>query len=91
MSNVFAPAFAAAKRRGQRLGAPMKWRSDIAKQARKLLDNGDLNAQEVANVLKVSRRTLFRGLRDAREHDEFTLLLVLLMPRPHLPPNVPWP
>ena len=25
--------------------------------------------QEVANVLKVSRRTVFRGLKDARDHD----------------------
>ena len=39
-------------------------------QARKLMKTGELTSQEVANVLKVSRRTLFRGLKDARDHDE---------------------
>jgi predicted DNA-binding protein (UPF0251 family) len=29
-----------------------------------------LNAEDAAKVLGVSRRTLFRGLRAAREHDE---------------------
>ena len=33
--------------------------------------SGELNAQQVANVLKVSRRTLFSGLKAAREHDSF--------------------
>ena len=49
---------------------PVKWQPDMAKQARRLMQKGDLTAQEVANVLKVSRRTLFSGLRAAREHDE---------------------
>jgi DNA invertase Pin-like site-specific DNA recombinase len=61
---------AAARKNGKHLGPPVKWQAGMVKQARKLLDKGDLTAQEVANVLKVSRRTLFRGLRDAREHDE---------------------
>lgn len=61
---------ASARKNGKRLGPPVKWQADMAKQARKLLNKGDLTAQEVANVLKVSRRTLFRGLKDAREHDE---------------------
>jgi predicted DNA-binding protein (UPF0251 family) len=29
-----------------------------------------LNADDAAKVLGISRRTLFRGLRAAREHDE---------------------
>ncbi len=37
-----------------------------AKQARKLMKSGELTSQEVANFLKVSRRTLFRGLRAAQ-------------------------
>ena len=61
---------AMARKNGKRLGPPVKWQPDMAKQARRLLDKGDLTAQEVANVLKVSRRTLFSGLRAAREHDE---------------------
>lgn len=30
---------------------------------------GDLKAEEVARMFKVSRRTLFRGLKAAQEHD----------------------
>ena len=36
-------------------------------RARKLLDVGELNAQEVANLLSVSRATMFRELRKARD------------------------
>ena len=61
---------AIARKNGKRLGPPIKWRPDMAKQARKLMKTGELTSQEVANVLKVSRRTLFRGLKDARDHDE---------------------
>jgi DNA invertase Pin-like site-specific DNA recombinase len=61
---------AMAKKNGIRLGPPVIWQPDMVKQARKLMDKGDLTSQEVANVLKVSRRTLFRGLRAARDHDE---------------------
>jgi DNA invertase Pin-like site-specific DNA recombinase len=61
---------AMARKNGKRLGPPVKWHADMAKQARKLMASGELTSQEVANVLKVSRRTLFRGLRDARDHDE---------------------
>ena len=61
---------AIARKNGKRLGPPIKWQPDMAKQARKLMKTGELTSQEVANVLKVSRRTLFRGLKDAREHDE---------------------
>ena len=34
------------------------------------MGKGDLTAQDVANMLKVSRRTLFNGLKSARDHDE---------------------
>ena len=61
---------AIARKNGKPLGPPIKWHPDMAKQARKLMKSGELNSQEVANMLKVSRRTLFRGLKDAREHDE---------------------
>ena len=61
---------AAARKRGKRLGPPVKWQADMARKAQALLDKGDLTAEEVARTLKVSRRTLFRGLKAAREHDE---------------------
>ena len=61
---------AMARKNGRRLGPPIKWQPDMVKQARKLMKAGELTSQEVANVLKVSRRTLFRGLRAARDHDE---------------------
>lgn len=61
---------AMARKNGKRLGPPIKWQPDMVKQAKKLMKAGELTSQEVANVLKVSRRTLFRGLRAARDHDE---------------------
>jgi DNA invertase Pin-like site-specific DNA recombinase len=60
----------AAKRRGQRLGPPMKWSPDMARKALRLMSKDDLNADDAARVLGISRRTLFRGLKAAREHDE---------------------
>ena len=48
----------------------MKWRPDMVARARDLMDKDGLNADDAAKVLGVSRRTLFRGLRAAREHDE---------------------
>jgi transcriptional regulator of acetoin/glycerol metabolism len=36
-------------------------------RARKLLDAGEFNAQGVANLLSVSRATIFRELRKARD------------------------
>ena len=57
-------------RRGKRLGPPVKLQADMARKAQALMNKGDLNAEEVARTLKVSRRTLFRGLKAAREHDE---------------------
>lgn len=61
---------AAARKRGTRLGPPLKWSHDMAAKARRLMGKDGLNADETAKVLGVSRRTLFRGLRAAREHDE---------------------
>lgn len=61
---------AAARKRGRNLGPPVKWQADMAPRARALLDRGDLKAEEVARMFKVSRRTLFRGLKAARDHDQ---------------------
>jgi DNA invertase Pin-like site-specific DNA recombinase len=60
----------AAKRRGKELGPPRKWTLDMAQRARQLMTRDNLNADDAARVLGVSRRTLFRGLRAARDHDE---------------------
>lgn len=61
---------AAARKRGKRLGPPVKWQADMARKAQTLMSKGDLNAEEVARTLQVSRRTLFRGLKAARDQDE---------------------
>jgi DNA invertase Pin-like site-specific DNA recombinase len=63
---------AAARGRGKRLGPPVKWHPDMVRRARDLMGSGELNAEEVARTLKVSRRTLFRGLRAAREMDDIS-------------------
>jgi DNA invertase Pin-like site-specific DNA recombinase len=59
----------AAKKRGKQLGPPRKWSADMAKRARHLMTKDNFNADDAARVLGVSRRTLFRGLRAARDHD----------------------
>ncbi len=59
----------AAVKRGVRLGPPLKWQPDMAKKARRLIDRDGLNTGEAARVLGISRRTLFRGLAAARDHD----------------------
>jgi DNA invertase Pin-like site-specific DNA recombinase len=61
---------AAARKRGQRLGPPVKWSPDMVAKARRLMEKDGLNANDAAKVLGVSRRTMFRGLRAARDHDE---------------------
>jgi DNA invertase Pin-like site-specific DNA recombinase len=61
---------AAARKRGTRLGPPVKWSADMAARARNLMTKDGLNADDAAKVLGVSRRTMFRGLKAAREHDE---------------------
>ena len=44
----------------------------MAPRARELIDKGELSAEEVAGTFKISRRTLFRGLKAARDHDVIT-------------------
>ena len=61
---------AAARKRGVRLGPPIKWAPDMAAKARRLMAKDGLNADDAAKVLGVSRRTMFRGLKAARDHDE---------------------
>lgn len=61
---------AAARKRGQRLGPPIKWSPGMATKARRLMTKDGLNADDAAKVLGVSRRTMFRGLKAARDHDE---------------------
>ena len=61
---------ASAVKRGTRLGAPVIWTADMVKRARALEKTGDMTRREVAKMLSVSERTLFRGLKAARDHDE---------------------
>lgn len=61
---------AAARKRGKRLGPPVKWDAGMVGKARRLMESDGLNADEAARALGVSRRTLFRGLKAAREHDQ---------------------
>ncbi|MGE8942669.1 recombinase family protein [Leptospira interrogans] len=58
---------AAAKARGKLLGRRRIMLPADVVRARKLLDAGELNAQEVANLLSVSRATMFRELRKASD------------------------
>lgn len=60
----------AAKKRGKRLGPPMKWSPEMVRKARTLMSKDGLNADDAARVLGVSRRTMFRGLKTSRDHDE---------------------
>ena len=41
----------------------------MACRARALMEKGELSAAEVAGTFKISHRTLFRGLKAARDHD----------------------
>ncbi len=58
---------AAAKARGKLPGRRRIMLPADVVRARKLLDAGELNTQEVANLLNVSRATMFRELRKARD------------------------
>jgi DNA-binding transcriptional regulator LsrR (DeoR family) len=42
-------------------------------RARQMLSKGELNADDVASMLKVSRRTLFRELRAARDREALSV------------------
>src|SRR5258705_13861310 len=61
---------AAAKRRGMVLGRRRIMEPADIVRARKLMDAGEMNSHEVANLLKVSRATMFRELRKARDLKE---------------------
>jgi Enterobacteriaceae phage serine recombinase len=60
---------AASRKRGTRLGPPVKWSPDMTAKARRLMTKDGLTADDAAKVLGVSRRTMFRGLKAARGHD----------------------
>ena len=51
-----------------------------ATRARSLMDKDGFNADDAAKVLGVSRRTMFRSLKAAREHDEPARAGALLSP-----------
>lgn len=59
----------AAKKRGKHLGRPFKWSPEMARKAHSLMMKDGLNGDDAAKVLGVSRRTMFRGLKAARDHD----------------------
>jgi DNA invertase Pin-like site-specific DNA recombinase len=59
----------AAKKRGKHLGRPFKWSPEMARKAHSLMMKDGLNGDDAARVLGVSRRTMFRGLKAARDHD----------------------
>jgi DNA invertase Pin-like site-specific DNA recombinase len=61
---------AAARARGRVGGRPPKMDLQKIARARELIEAGELSADEVAAMLKISRRTLFRGLALARTLDE---------------------
>lgn len=64
---------AAARARGRVGGRPLKMSLEKVARARELIASGELNSDEVAATLKVSRRTLFRGLAHAKAHDELAV------------------
>lgn len=65
---------AAARKHGKRLGPPVKWQPSMATRAKELMAKDGLNGEEAARVLGVSKRTLYRGLRAARDHDAIATL-----------------
>jgi Enterobacteriaceae phage serine recombinase len=60
---------AAAKAKGRVGGRRRKLGPTEVIKARQMLKKGGLNADDVASMLKVSRRTLFRELRAARDRE----------------------
>ena len=60
---------AAARAKGRIGGRRRKMLPADVTRARQLLAKGEVNADDVAGMLKVSRRTLFRELRAARERE----------------------
>ena len=64
---------AAARAKGRIGGRPRRMGPTDVTKARGLLAKGEVNADDVAGMFKVSRRTLFRELRAAREREQVLL------------------
>jgi DNA invertase Pin-like site-specific DNA recombinase len=60
---------AAAKAKGRIGGRRRKMGPAEVTRARQMLSKGELNADDVASMLRVSRRTLFRELRATRDRE----------------------
>ena len=60
---------AAARAAGRVGGRPRKLGPAELEKVRSMLGKGELNADDIAAMMKVSRRTLFRELRFARERE----------------------
>jgi len=60
---------AAARAKGRVGGRPRRMGPAEVTKARQMLKKGESNADDVAAMLKVSRRTLFRELRAAHDRD----------------------
>jgi DNA invertase Pin-like site-specific DNA recombinase len=63
---------AAARAKGRVGGRRRKMGPVEVTKARQMLSKGELNADDVASMLRVSRRTLFRELRAARDREALT-------------------
>jgi DNA invertase Pin-like site-specific DNA recombinase len=63
---------AAARAKGRVGGRRRKMGPAEVTKARQMLSKGELNADDVASMLRVSRRTLFRELRAARDREALT-------------------
>mgnify|MGYP001213506124 CR=1 FL=1 len=61
-----AAGLAAARARGRKGGRPKKLTAKKLEQAKKLLEDGSLSVQEVAETLGVGRATLYRALKGTR-------------------------
>jgi DNA invertase Pin-like site-specific DNA recombinase len=60
----------AARKRGRIGGRKRVMGPEDTKRARDLMARDDLSADDVAAMMRVSRRSLFRHLKAARDHDE---------------------
>jgi DNA invertase Pin-like site-specific DNA recombinase len=61
---------AAARARGKKFGPKVKFTPDMVRQAEELMNVQKLSGEDAARVLNVSRRTLVRGMKLARERAE---------------------
>jgi DNA invertase Pin-like site-specific DNA recombinase len=63
---------AMARKNGKRLGPPVKWQPDMAKQARRLLDKGESHGSGSCQRAEgVEAHTLFRSARRSRARRAF--------------------